>query len=359
VGGIRVLSRGRTSDGRAQFVPLGHVPALDGLRGVAIILVLGYHSGLVHGGWLGVDLFFVLSGFLITSLLLGERAGTGTISLRSFYRRRACRLFPALYAMIAVFVGVVLVAGSTAGRHASLVSALLGLTYTMNIHDMTAAGGGSPDPTLNHLWSLAVEEQFYIVWAPLLLLLVSRFVQPRKLLVFVIGGAAIAAFAGLSGWITYWDALLAGCAAGVLFTHRLVSRVTKVLWALALVIALQLALFRPEDPATNALVITLFALLCAILILATATEPRSWLARALSFQPLRFVGRISYGLYIWHPLLFVLVGWRWGVPAAFATAIVSYRLVEQPFLRRKSRRSPVGAVPRPVPAAAAAETAAS
>jgi peptidoglycan/LPS O-acetylase OafA/YrhL len=356
VGAIQTLSRRSDNQALQRFVPLGHVPALDGLRGVAILLVLGFHSGLVRGGWLGVDLFFVLSGFLITSLLLGEWAGR-TISLRSFYRRRACRLLPALVAMVAVYLGVVLVFGDAAGRRASLESALLGLTYTMNIHNMLV-GTGSPDPVINHLWSLATEEQFYLVWPPLLLLLLSRSVHGKKLLACVVGGAAIAAVG--SHWtITYWDALLMGCAAGVLFTNGLVPHIPKLVWELALVVALWLALFMVEGPATNAPVVTVFALAGSIAVLAAATSPGSWLARVLGLQPLRYVGRISYGLYIWHHPLFALLGWRLGLPAAFATAILSFRYIEQPFLRRRTGRSPLGRVPRAIPSPALPETAAS
>src|SRR5688572_19999684 len=160
--------------------PLRHMPALDGLRGLAVAGVVLCHAGHLTGGYLGVDLFFVLSGFLITSLLLTERRDTGRISLSGFWARRARRLLPALFGMLA---GVAVYAAVWADR-AELdpirADALATLGYVANWRAIFAGNGywdvfSAPSP-LEHTWSLAIEEQFYLVWplAVLALLWVGR-----------------------------------------------------------------------------------------------------------------------------------------------------------------------------------------
>ena len=137
---------------------LGYVPALDGLRAVAIVGVILYHgTGHPAGGWLGVDLFFVLSGFLITTLLLEEHGRRGRVDILGFYGRRARRLLPAFFALLAV---VLALTGSVFG-------VVAGVGYFSNVVQMGAPESAMP-PALEHLWSLAAEEQFYLVW-PLVL----------------------------------------------------------------------------------------------------------------------------------------------------------------------------------------------
>jgi len=327
---------------------LVHVPALDGLRGIAILLVLAYHSGFIRGGWLGVDLFFVLSGFLITSLLLSERAATGTVSLGSFYRRRAFRLVPALLSMLAVYVAFVVATGSRAQIHATLESAALGLTYTMNVHNYFVASG-APDWALNHLWSLATEEQFYLLWPPLLALLLARSVRPRVVLAVLGGGALVAAVVG--PWLPTWaDAILVGCVAGVVFTHSFLPSIPRVARWAALLAATALALFESETRSTfhNAPVITLFALAAAVLLLTSATHADWWFVRVVSNKQLCYVGAISYGLYVWHLVLFkAFVGWPLGLPATFAVAVLSHRFLEQPLRRRGRNPKPASTVSAP------------
>ena len=203
---------------------LGAIPALDGLRGVAILLVLVSHAGhLRGGGMVGVYLFFALSGFLITGLLLTEHE-CGVIHLRGFYRRRALRLLPALTLLLVVF-GVV---AARAGEWVDgLVTLALGLSYSMNI----AIVAGYDPGGFVHLWSLALEEQFYLVWPPLLvLLLVKR--SPA-----VIGAGLAVAAVGFAVWRGYLEAsgvtgprlwwspdtnavpLLAGCCAAFAYTY--------------------------------------------------------------------------------------------------------------------------------------------
>jgi hypothetical protein len=149
---------------------LGYAPALDGLRGVAIALVMLHHADVLPGGYIGVDVFFVLSGFLITTLLLEERAAQGRISLRGFYRRRARRILPALITLLLGYLVVVALAGGSGIR-----AVALGGFFTGNAVQAFA----NPNPLaqnglgLAHLWSLAEEEQFYLLW-PVVLILLAR-----------------------------------------------------------------------------------------------------------------------------------------------------------------------------------------
>ena len=147
---------------------------------MAIAAVLLYHTAaLLPGGHFGVDLFFVLSGFLITTLLLEEQARKGTISLRAFYRRRALRLLPALFALLAVFLAVATVAAVTGGRSLAkdVFGVVAGVGYFSNVA-MVGEPSIRPMPEeLRHLWSLAMEEQFYLLWPLVLVLLLRR--SPR------------------------------------------------------------------------------------------------------------------------------------------------------------------------------------
>jgi peptidoglycan/LPS O-acetylase OafA/YrhL len=149
---------------------LGYVPALDGLRGIAILLVLGYHVGWIPGGFLGVDVFFVLSGFLITTLLLEEWGQSGAIDLRAFYVRRVRRLLPALLVLLAT-LGMLAAFEAADGRvgegEAIASSITVCLLYVANI--WRASGHFLTGP-LTQMWTLAQEEQFYLLWPPLLLL---------------------------------------------------------------------------------------------------------------------------------------------------------------------------------------------
>src|SRR5436305_8467288 len=164
-------ARSETSAHPVPVSKLGHVPALDGLRGIAIAIVVGYHAfGFPLGGWLGVDLFFVLSGFLITTLLLEEQAATGTVRLRAFYARRARRLLPALAVLLAAYVAI----SAVRGVDGLAVVARWGF-YTGNVYEAFVPGASLHLVGLNHLWSLAQEEQFYLLWpAALLLALKAR-----------------------------------------------------------------------------------------------------------------------------------------------------------------------------------------
>src|SRR5262245_9517758 len=356
----------------------GHRPALDGLRAVAIVAVVLYHAGApVPGGYLGVDLFFALSGFLITTLLVDEFSERGTISLAGFYRRRARRLVPALACVLLAFV-----AATVAVQHAfprrDLVGIVAGVGYLSNLLMMSETTTQTMPDALRHLWSLAAEEQFYLLWPPILVLLLRG---PRRLaLAVVAGGVAFTSLRGAELWAEGASpqrlhygidsrsvAILVGCAlALVLSRHETVPRAR---WAAPLVVTSVLGFFA-VDFGREAFVgpLLVFSLCCAALIVL-ALDDGSPLAAALSASGLVFVGRISYALYLWHVPVFVAFGvTRFelvpeAIPAiavSFALAVASYYLVERRFLRRshtaarsleekRSRTSSLAPVSTPTP----------
>ena len=352
---------------------LGRQPALDGVRGIAILLVVAHHAAQwPSGGFLGVDLFFVLSGFLITTLLLEERSTRGRISLRLFYARRALRLLPALALMLATFVIVSVSAGANPAE--VLKRAGLGASYTANI--AAAWWPDSQHPPLRHLWSLAMEEQFYLVW-PLVLIGITRLARRHlaPLIVAAISILWVETFVLIAtghrgdriymGPDTRAIPLLMGCGLACLLAQDR-QRVSAPLAGIAGLTFVYLALFLHGDrPSALLLGVTLFAAASAVLIAAAMTlDP---VKRALSSWPLVQLGVISYALYLWHPLTLLAVGSPAGRPdgilrpavgmiAAIAIAAASRRFVERPFLRLKGRLHPGASRPEAPRAAIEAGT---
>ena len=247
------------TESAAGPAPLGRVKALDGLRGVAIGIVIVHHFWFAKfpgGGIIGVDLFFGLSGFLITSLMLAEHRASGRISLRRFYARRALRLYPALYVMLAAYL-VFMAAGG--GGTSSLGDALKGAGYVSVYAFNWAKAAGARLPTeLGPLWTLSVEEQFYLLW-PLTLLLLLRF-RPSPRALARTTAAGVLAFWVLRPllWLRYgsspsyyftstWvDTLLAGALLAIAREYGLFLRVRKELSA-APAVTLSLAVLAAED----------------------------------------------------------------------------------------------------------------
>jgi peptidoglycan/LPS O-acetylase OafA/YrhL len=316
------------------------VAPLDGLRGCAILLVIAAHAAspqIQSLGAAGVTLFFVLSGYLITSILLRHRSTSRAAGLRSFYERRARRLLPAL-ALLLVFEASIRI---STGQ--SLVPVLLAGGYATNI--AASLGRGS---TLDHTWSLALEEQFYLLW-PLAIALVWR--RPRAVAV-VLGLAAASAAtralvfsAGLTNvaWfspVTRADAILVGCALALAVARgwALPSGVRgRTLTAVALVALAAPFVWTSKE--ASLWLIPVVSIATAVLIARLVQPGRGPLPVLLSLPPLRWTGRLSYAMYLWHPFALALVisigvHQRFLATWAVSTVIaaVSWVLVERHFL---------------------------
>lgn len=344
-------------------------PALDGLRGVAVVAVLAYHlrPDLVPGGFLGVDAFFVLSGYLITGLLLAERTTTGRIDLPAFWGRRLRRLLPALLLLLVV-VSVAVLAWTPPvllGRYRG--DALASLAYVANWRFVLSGQSyfeslvdASP---LRHLWSLAIEEQFYLVW-PLVAALVLRAGRRHLAAVAALGSvASILAMAALHDPVdparAYYgtDARAHSILVGALvalapgIVGRVAgSRLAPVGGALAAAGGVAMIVLVP-DRATWMYHggYALFAVAVAAVLVA-ALAPGGPVRWALGARPLRATGRVSYGLYLWHWPVIVLLdaelvgidGWAldgFQVAVTVTATWLSYRLLEQPV--RQGRLGPV------------------
>ena len=326
---------------------LGHVPVLDAVRGIAILLVLVVHvEHVVPGGILGVDLFFVLSGFLITSLLLTEWSERGGISLLAFYRRRALRLLPALVAMLGI---VSLVLAVTGRLDDEVAWVLFSLGYVVNVAAIVEGELGSP--SLQHMWSLSQEEQFYLVWPIALVLVLKSRARPQVLAAVLVTIAVVLVawrtFLGLAlaspGYLLYAPetrsvGLVLGCLAGVLFSYGLVTRVPLGLATALLVPAgVSVALLGLQSRWDAVVLVPLFCVAATVVLLACVLHPGWWFARLIDRAWLRGLGKISYALYLWHWPLYYAFGWVLGLPLAIVVACLSYGLVELPFLRRRYR----------------------
>jgi peptidoglycan/LPS O-acetylase OafA/YrhL len=330
------------------------IPQLDGLRALAVGLVIVNHvAGWFPGGAVGVNIFFVLSGYLITSLLLDEHEKTGRLRRGRFYIRRALRLYPAL----AVMLGVTFLLGGVA-----LKSVLIAGSYTTNLF-MTL----SLNPVLpyTHTWSLAQEEQFYLLW-PLLLPLFIRLGRRASVAILTVIAVGLAMWAQLAvntvtasnGVVTVavfnplWQAhgLLIGCALAFAIRHRSVPSATLLVnlgLTLCIVVALAASVTagRSARAAADWNLVSEFAAAAAI---AGMTEGARGLARLCTLRPVLWIGKRSYAIYLWHfPLIWLATQHGYGksgkvaaVVLAVLAAGLSWRLVEQPFLRLKQRFEP-------------------
>ncbi len=334
------------------------IPALDGLRAIAIAAVIGFHlhPDWLPGGWVGVDMFFVLSGYLITRLLNRELQSDGQLDFVAFALRRGLRLIPALFAMLAVYGLYAWLCTRHPEQQVEAITIAAGFATNWARAFSSAAEG-----PLGHTWSLATEEQFYLLWPMALVAFgARRFGAVAMLLVGVVCWRATLAIGGASfertynGFDTHTDGLLIG-ALLALAPPGPVLRQWLLRWAalpLAFLTAV-LATMSYKSVAVQAVGMVACAAAAAWLLVA-ALEPGR-LSRALSIAPLRHIGRISYSLYLWHlPILLlgprhVPHGWLGTVillAVCYVTAAASYYLIELPFiaLRAPSRvRTSTGA----------------
>jgi peptidoglycan/LPS O-acetylase OafA/YrhL len=353
------------------------------MRAFAVTAVILYHANpsWAVGGYFGVDVFFVLSGFLITSLLLGEWRGTGGVGLRAFWGRRARRLLPALFVMLAVVGAVSVLLPRVLGSPGLLGDTLATVGYVANWHFIAAntsyfATVGNPSP-LQHTWTLAIEEQFYLIWPLVLLVLVGGFrglrrpsrerSRNRLILVAAVAVAGAAASALTMAYLTpvgtasvnraYYGSdtraqgLLVGAALAAVclwwgpvrtaLGRRLIGLIGAV-GAVGVVVMWRIV------PETSALTFhggfALLAVATAGVIACVTLLSRHPVAGLLSLRPLPYIGKISYGMYLWYwPVLLVmtaqrthlhglaLLGARLGV--IVSVAALSFHLVETPIHR--------------------------
>ncbi len=391
----------------------GGIPALNGLRAIAVALVLAQHGGIpgMGGGFLGVDVFFVLSGFLITSLLLDELGRAGRIDLTGFWIRRARRLLPALMLMV-LAVGAareLLPAQALTGLRDDALAAFLWVANWRFVAQKTDYfTQGAPPSPLQHAWSLGVEEQYYFVW-PVLLIAVTLLLAARarryfmratvggvRFTIFVIATLGTLISAGLAvalasdatrdrvyfGTDTRAEALLIGSAASALLVRdwpslnrgwcmirsrwgRRVARVLPVIGLAGLAAATHYATGNAGEFRHGLLIGVAVA---AVLVVAPVTlEQRGAIARILAVPPLVWLGAISYGVYLWHwPIFMALSGERTGLSglplfaarcgATLAAAAASWWLIEQPIRRWQPSGVPLLPLAAATVASAAAVT---
>ena len=349
---------------------LGYVPELDGMRGLAVLAVIMFHARVpwFRGGFIGVDIFFVLSGFLITSLLVQEYNSRQHIDLKNFYMRRVLRLGPALVAFLAIFVSISLLMLDAEKARSNIIDTLITLFYFTN---WSWAFQIHPSQPLGHTWSLSIEEQFYIIW-PTLLITFLRFTRSRINVIFAVvllllsswltriclaaGGASVDRL--YDGLDTRGDELLIGCLLGIILSSNLIKEhhqyqienVLKFIGPLSVISLLLSSIFMRLSKMYmyywGFLVIEFSAI---IIILDVFISQKSIIKRILLIKPLAWIGKISYGLYLWHYLIFYTMrglGFRHivtmtiGTGVTFLVASASYYFLERPFLKLKNRLTP-------------------
>jgi peptidoglycan/LPS O-acetylase OafA/YrhL len=371
------LNQSILHQGGSRTEPIGYMPGLDGLRALAVFAVIAYHLNLTWapGGLLGVSLFFVLSGYLITDILLTQWERSGSIDLRDFWLRRARRLLPALFAMLAGVMSWVAI--FTPERLAALKQEMLAaVCYVGNwyliFHDVSYFERFGPPSPLGHLWSLAIEEQFYLLW-PLLLGLALRFLPRRK---WIIGGTAAVALLSAAamaliyipghdpsrvyyGTDTRAFALLAGAVLAMIWPSRRMSADLSGKKRLALdaaggmgLLAVIVMIAKTNQYQTflyqGGLLLFSAAAACVIAALA---HPAGRLGRIFGWRPFRWLGKCSYGIYLWHYPVIVLTSPAvntegpdlmrafWQIAASVILAALSLRLVEEPIRYGRRKRS--------------------
>ncbi|WIB14943.1 acyltransferase [Curtobacterium sp. MCPF17_050] len=353
----------------APASPPGRALALDGIRTVAIVMVVLYHLHVpqFEGGWIGVTVFFVLSGYLITTLLLRERERTGTIRLGSFWWKRLLRLYPALVALVVAGLLLWNWVGDYKGASLSAGSAaFIALTYTGNLF---RSFWDTTQGVFAHTWSLSMEEQFYLVWPPVLLLLLSLGRRRRTL---VLGLSTVVVAASAASWLSYRTPsggstpdvyfspvlgvvpLATGCLLALLLDDERCRSFASGLaghlgtWAgAAAVVGVQFWIGDDwtDHAWTFGLLMPATGLAAAVLI-GGLVSVRTPVSVALSWSPVAWFGRrVSYSAYLWHPLVIALlgtfaIGWFgnvWLFAAAVIVSIGAAYAIEVPVEKLRAR----------------------
>jgi peptidoglycan/LPS O-acetylase OafA/YrhL len=357
----------RTPESRLNLSP---IPALDGVRALAVFLVVFYHFGFdAVPGDVGVTIFFVLSGFLITTLLLKENDRTGTVRFSAFYRRRMLRIFPAFYAYWLISVGITILRKRPMDWGPTISAFFYASNYYLGLVR------GHSEHFLAHTWSLAIEEQFYLLWPCVFWLLrkdLKRLTWALAAIivtVWIYRAALCLAFNVTASYLyhafdTRADHLMIGCLTAVLVKRGALRGFIRAAcassWLPAIAsVLLAVAIFLPIPGHQNqykfavsyAIQPVLIALLILQLVVLSDTRAWGWIEN----PALKFLGRISYPIYLWQALTLatarrlteafpVVVQLAFAVAVTIAVAWASYQFVEKPFLKMKDRE---GAVPQP------------
>ena len=351
-----------------------YLPSIDSLRALAVLAVIIYHVDVNYlpGGFLGVDLFFVLSGYLISSLIIKEYKKTGSLNLYNFYIRRARRLLPAVYFMITVVL-VVMVMFNGVLLKKSHLDAIFGYIYSSNwwyiFHKLDYFDSFGSQSPFKHLWSLAIEEQFYMIF-PLLFLLINRkkkdkdgfYKLNRNFLYVILGVILVSLIAHIIlfdinnisriyfGTDTRAFSLLVGAVGAILYPmDKLNTKITpqenllySVVSLISIAALITIMIYTSEYNTWLYRGGFLLVAILGIIIIISSGKQHTVMAKLLSFKPVVFIGKISYSLYLWHfpvlvlttpvseigkPNIFFVV---LRVILTFILAIISYALVETP-----------------------------
>jgi peptidoglycan/LPS O-acetylase OafA/YrhL len=333
------------------------IGGLDGLRAISIAAVVALHLGQHYGGsrWVamfspdGVSVFFVISGFLITTLLLKEFDGTGTISLKQFYLRRTFRIFPPIYTYL-LFLLIYVRYAHISFPWSSFLSCVL---FIRNYSTAPVVG------LTMHTWSLAVEEQFYLIWPPVLIWVLSRWgkaAAARLAVILILISPLLRITTKLSGIAAFekretimlhtrMDILMFGCLAALTIGTPLFERVYKAVarfwWLLFLEFAFltHVLEWRFGHVYSHVIGMTVDGAAIMFFLVWCTRNTEHPVGRFLNSRPMVEIGVLSYSMYVWQTFLIYAFRWWAAIPLIFIVSYASYRLIEQPALRLRDRVS--------------------